>query len=231
MATTGICEHCGVGVQFVSHEPDSRFMLPQAITNKIAESSSTAQLDALGFSLTTMHCPLCSKPIIYLAEKKPNPSRPGYHFDSSLIYPKRRLREAPPEVENKEIRRDYKEAVGVAEESLRGAAALARRALQGALREKGFTHLSKKLMREIEAAEKDPKMPSTLGEKLHFLREVGNDGAHPNYDLAGEVVDVTPEEFKMLIETLGEFFDVFYVRPVRHAATMEANKARKKKDP
>jgi hypothetical protein len=148
-----------------------------------------------------------------------------------LIHPGRRIREAPAEVEDKEIRKDYSEACATRDTSLRGAAALARRALQVALRAKGFTHSSNRLEKEIEEAAKSPEAPSSLRDKLHFVRKVGNDGAHPNLDHAGEIVDVEPEDFAMLIQTLDEFFDVFYVRPARHAATMAAYAARKKGPP
>jgi Domain of unknown function (DUF4145) len=209
---TGECPHCGKGVGFEVHEDDSVYM-----PDVLPRSSSAGALKKIHYSMRTKHCPLCQKLIIDLW-----PPIGGRR----QIYPKRRIREPPAEVTNKEIRRDYTEADETAETSVRGAAALARRALQGALREQGFTHPSKKLYREIEVAEASPRLTAELVEKLQFLKDVGNDGAHPNYDYAGEIIDVQPNELEMLMETLGEFFDVFYVRPARHKKTMEERRAR-----
>jgi hypothetical protein len=147
------------------------------------------------------------------------------------LYPSDPVRYPPEQVTNPEIRRDYQEAHAVASKSLRGAAALGRRALQHALRDKGFKAPSKKLADEIKEAVKSPDAPSTLREKLTFIREVGNDGAHPNPDHAGEIVDVTEDEFKVLMEALDEFFDVFYVRPEKHKAIMEGRTKRVKGEP
>src|SRR6202140_3388964 len=192
---TGECPHCGVGVQFVVHLLDKGLM-----PHPLSSSHTSGALEQLNkYSLVTKHCPLCRKPIIYLSQPSIGPppdGRPAYY--AIQIYPQRVTREPPVEVENKEIRQDYTEAAATAQTSLRGAAALARRALQGALREKGFTHSSNKLYKEIEIAAASPSMPTELVEKLHFLRDVGNDGAHPNFDDAGETIDVEPGDFALL---------------------------------
>jgi hypothetical protein len=145
------------------------------------------------------------------------------------LLPATEVREPPDEVKNVEIRRDYQEAHAIANLSTRGAAALARRALQHALRDRGFKHAkSRDLYDEIELATESKETPASLKDKLHFIRKVGADGAHPNPDHAGEIIDVTEDELVMLFETLDEFFDVYYVRPARHAAVMKAHEAKKK---
>jgi hypothetical protein len=57
---------------------------------------------------------------------------------------------------------------------------------------------------------------------------VGDDSAHPNYDHAGEVVDMEPDEFVILSEILNEFFDELYVKPAKHKAAIEARKREKR---
>jgi hypothetical protein len=121
------------------------------------------------------------------------------------------------------------EAHAVRNTSRRGAAALGRRALQNALRDRGFK--AKKLYDEIELAEKDPRATPSLVEKLHFIREVGNDGAHPNIDAVGQIIDVTEDELDLLLAALDEFFDLFYVRPAKHTAVMQTRAARLSKPP
>jgi hypothetical protein len=148
------------------------------------------------------------------------------------LMPRHTVREPPAEVTNPELRRDYTEAHAIREMSRRGAAALARRALQSALRDKGFKNDT--LYKEIEAAAESNDAPSSLREKLHFLRDKGNVGAHPIRDHAGEIADVDELELSMLFEVLDELFDVFYVRPARHKAVMDKHKAAaelKKKPP
>jgi len=188
------------------------------------------QLAARGYRLRTYHCPMCNGLCIELVRYVYQKGGDGENEITRLL-PRDVMHEPPPQVTSEEIRRDYREAHACISVSKRGASALARRALQQALRDKGFTHSSKKLVNEIEVASKSPDMPSTLREKLHFIREVGNDAAHPNYDHAGEIVDVTDDELTMLLESLDEFFEVFYVRPARHKAVMDARNARVKGKP
>jgi hypothetical protein len=226
---TGQCPHCGKGVRFVVHRPDG-YTFGKDGSVRATEDAITTALEARGFRLRTYHCPLCQGLSIELIKRtQPHPALGGDPENEILrLFPRDVVREPPAEVKNGQIRQDYREAHNSVAVSKRGAAALARRALQNALREKGFTHPSDRLDKEIEEAGKSPDMPNTLREKLHFVRKVGNDGAHPNYDHAGEIVDVTDGELEMLFETLDEFFDIFYVRQERHKAVMAAREARLK---
>jgi hypothetical protein len=225
----GECPYCRKGVEFILHGPDL-FVADRDGKTRPYVSPQAAALLKRHCRIRTYTCPLCDGLCVDLVKRT-------YVFggdpteEVTSLYPQSVVHEPPPEVTNPEIRRDYREAHDIHRLSVRGAAALARRALQHALREKGFTDPSKKLMKEIEAAESDPKMPSTLVEKLDFLRKVANDAAHPNYDRAGEIVDVTEDEVVMLLETLDEFFDQFYVKLARHKAIMDARHSRLKRDP
>ncbi|WP_242346843.1 DUF4145 domain-containing protein [Anaeromyxobacter terrae] len=120
------------------------------------------------------------------------------------------------------MKRDWDEAVAVSPISTRAAAALARRALQVTLRKKGFS--APKLVKEIDLATASPDTPTSLREKLHVVREIGNDAAHPNEDEAGALVDVSSDDVEFMFETLIEAFDVYFVRPERHRKLLEARK-------
>lgn len=129
----------------------------------------------------------------------------------------------PLEVDQ-EVARDWHEAVAVAPKSIRAAAILARRALQLTLRKKGFG--SRSLKAEIDLATASADTPTTLRDKLHVVRDIGNDAAHPNEDPEGALADVTAADLEFLFETLLEAFDVYFVRPERHRKLLEArNKA------
>jgi len=225
-SVSGDCPHCGKGVRFVMHHAD-RYAVSKDGTVEPAGDAMTQALRERGLRLRTYHCPACDGLVMELVRRVLHAGGDGDE-EITRLFPRDVLRNPPAEVTNEEIRRDYREAHASRTVSRRGAAALARRALQNALREKGFTAPSKKLVDEIDAADASSEMGSTLREKLHFVRKVGNDGAHPNYDHAGEIVDVTEDELVMLLETLDEFFDVFYVRPARHKAVMAARDARLK---
>lgn len=173
-------------------------------------------------------CPSCKKPVVDWVWQG---VAPGEVYPREVrrlgIYPHARTVKLPAEVP-KDIARDYQEAVAVALSSTRASAALARRGLQTALRERGFKAPSKKLNDEIDLALKDPRTSSTLGEKLRFVQHVGNDAAHPNLDYLGDFIEVTPEDLEVIIAALDEFFDTYYVKPAKHAAVMKAREQRKK---
>ena len=229
----GECPYCHRGVKFEIHNPPE-LLVPVGQPRSIARwpnDSMMGQLAERGYRLRTYHCPLCSGLCIELVVKRTYHTGGDPEEEIKRLLPRDVVHEPPPEVTNQEIRRDYGEAHACIPVSKRGAAALARRALQQALRDKGFIHQSKKLFNEIEVASKSPDMPTSLREKLHFIRDVGNDAAHPNSDRAGEIVDVTDDELTMLLESLDEFFDVFYVRPARHKAVMDARNVRVKGKP
>lgn len=234
-APSGECPYCRQKMaSFILH-PDTGRFVPSTGTK---DTSASMYLSTFLLRLRVVECPSCRGPVIDLlrvnnSEEQKNSGQHGFPVapteSATRLYPATPKRYPPAEVKNEEIRRDYMEAHAVAQLSTRGAAALARRALQHALRETGFAHPEKKLWQELKAASLSGKLSTTLIEKLRFLKGVGDDSVHPNYYNAGEVVDVDSDEFEMLSEVLDEFFDELYVKPARHKAVMEARKARNTK--
>ena len=134
------------------------------------------------------------------------------------------------------IREDYAEACAIKDLSPKAAATLARRAVQGIIRD--FWGIKKaRLIDEIKALE---AMVGTNGvtqetvNNIDAVREVGNIGAHMEKDV-DLIIDVEPEEADLLIQLVESLIEETYVernrRQERSAALMQmkAEKAAQKK--
>jgi hypothetical protein len=124
------------------------------------------------------------------------------------------------------IRSDYEEACAIVELSPKAAATLARRALQGMIRD--FHGVSRgTLFAEIEAI-KDLVDPLTW-KAIDSVRSVGNIGAHMEKDI-NVIVDVEPNEALQLISLVELLVKDWYVaRSVRQeqlAALVELAQAK-----
>ena len=106
------------------------------------------------------------------------------------------------------IRADYTEACLVRDLSPKSAATLARRALQGILRD-FFGAKPGRLVDEIDSLS-DQIEPDLLN-AIHGVRRVGNIGAHMESDIS-LIVDVDPSEAQLLIELVETMIEETYVR-------------------
>lgn len=114
------------------------------------------------------------------------------------------------------LRDDYREACLIRDKSPKAAATLARRCLQGMIRD--FCGISKRrLVDEINALRKQvedgsaPKgVESETVEAIDAIRGVGNIGAHMESDIS-LIVDVDPGEAQALIELIEMLFEEWYV--------------------
>lgn len=112
-----------------------------------------------------------------------------------------------PEFIPKPILDDYTEAFLIREISPKASATLARRCLQGAIRD--FWEVKPgRLVDEIEAI-KD-KTDQLTWEAINSVRKVGNIGAHMEKDI-NLIVDVDPEEAKLLINLIELLFQEWYI--------------------
>lgn len=121
-----------------------------------------------------------------------------------------------PEYIPKAIRDDYTEACLIVDLSPKASATLARRCLQGMIRD-FFKVSGKTLWAEIQAL-KD-KIDPTTWKAIDGLRNIGNIGAHmeANIDL---VVDVDPDEASLLIQLIETLIDEWYVHRHERAERM-----------
>jgi hypothetical protein len=113
-----------------------------------------------------------------------------------------------PEFVPAPIREDYEEACLIRDLSPKSAATLARRSLQGILRD-FYKAKPGRLLDEIKALA--DSMDPELLEAIHGVRKVGNIGAHLEADI-NVIVDVDPDEAKLLIELVETMIEETYVR-------------------
>jgi uncharacterized protein DUF4145 len=118
----------------------------------------------------------------------------------------------------KQILQDYGEACRIANLSPKAAATLARRCLQGMIRE--FWKIRKRNLKlEIEALK--GKLDPTLWRAVDAIRSIGNIGAHmeKNVDL---IVDVDPDEAHQLIRLIELLIREWYIRKHERESAVDA---------
>ena len=121
---------------------------------------------------------------------------------------------------------DYTEACKIRDLSPKASATLARRCLQGMIRD--FAGIKKgRLIDEINAlkalVDKDtaPKgVSSESVEAIDAVRTIGNIGAHMEKDI-NLVIDVEPEEAQILIELIETLFDEWYIERAKRKQRFE----------
>ena len=117
-----------------------------------------------------------------------------------------------------QIRQDYEEACLIASPSPKASATLARRCLQGIIRD--FWGISKsRLVDEIAALEQ--KIDSTTWSAIDAVRSIGNIGAHMEKDI-NLIVDVDEGEAQLLINLLEILFEEWYVHRHERDQKMKA---------
>lgn len=165
----------------------------------------------------------------YYAEKKPP-------FYSSRLLPESGARPQPDFIPEP-LREDYKEACLIRDKSPKAAATLARRCLQGMIRD--FCGISRKTLdQEIKALGKSIEEGNALAgvsvesvKAIDHVRSVSNIGAHMEADI-NVIVPVDPGEAQALIELIELLFDEWYVARERRKdqlARIEAIAQEKKK--
>lgn len=105
------------------------------------------------------------------------------------------------------IQEDYYEACRIRDLSPKASATLARRCLQGMIRD--FHGISKATLFE-EIKELEDKVEQDVWESIDAVREVGNIGAHMKKDI-NIIVDVEPKEAQLLIGLIEQLVDEWYV--------------------
>jgi phage FluMu protein Com len=108
-----------------------------------------------------------------------------------------------------QLRKDYEEACLIKELSPKAAATLARRCLQGMIRDFWEIKGKRSLHDEIEAIQ-DKVAPDTW-EAIMAVKKIGNIGAHMEKDV-NLIVDVEPEEAELLIKLIEDLFEDWYIQ-------------------
>lgn len=107
------------------------------------------------------------------------------------------------------LQQDYEEACKIVDLSPKAAATLARRCLQGMIRDFWEIENCKTLYDEIQAI-KDRVDPETW-DAIDAIRGLGNIGAHMERDI-NLIIPVEPDEAKLLIELIEDLFQTWYIQ-------------------
>lgn len=184
---------------------------------------------ALGVKTYVIVCPnpQCREVVIKASLHQDN----GFRYTSFTSEPEKKWNLLPqsssktystliiPEV----ILNDYEEACLIKDLSPKAAATLARRCLQGMIRD--FWEVEEKnLFEEIKAIE--DKIEPEVWEAIDSIRSLGNIGAHMQKDI-NVIVDVEPDEAQLLINLLEMLFDEWYI--ASHERKQRLNKIKELK--
>ena len=214
MAQNWTCPHCG-RPQTATNEDQAR--------GRIAFHMTESAFGRIGISALAACCanPECKKPTVHaevkrmkyvgldLAFTKDEPLFSQRLIPESLAKPQPKYIPAP-------LREDYVEACRIRDLSPKASATLARRCIQGMIRD--FCGISKgSLFAEINELKKivdGDKAPKDISEEsveaIDHVRSIGNIGAHMEKDINLNV-PVEPEDAQVLIDLIESLFDEWYV--------------------
>lgn len=123
------------------------------------------------------------------------------------LLPQSSSRTYPTTIIPEVILNDYEEACLIRDLSPKASATLARRCLQGMIRD--FWKVKEKnLFEEIKAIKE--RIEPEVWEAIDSIRSLGNIGAHMEKDI-NIIVDVEPDEAQLLISLLEMLFDEWYI--------------------
>ncbi|MGQ7947178.1 DUF4145 domain-containing protein [Flavobacterium sp. WC2509] len=163
--------------------------------------------------------PNCKKFIIDLAKGEPRKDFQNQivgvqNFEMRFsVNPLTSSRPPVPDVVDKILADDYKEACLILTFSPKASAALSRRCLQNILREKAKVKKGD-LANEIQEVINSGHLPTHLVESIDAIRNIGNFAAHPNKSKStGEIVEVEFGEAEWLLDVIESLFDFYFVQP------------------
>jgi len=146
-------------------------------------------------------CPHCTKTSVQI-----DGSSGDFENIHIPVYPNS-LAKQFPEYIPKSIRADYKEAYSIVHLSPKASATLARRCLQGMIRD---FHGIKKSRLIDEVNELQSIVPTTQWKAIDGVRSIGNIGAHMEKDI-NMIVDVDPGESEKLLKLIELLIDKWYI--------------------
>lgn len=163
----------------------------------------------------------CNRATYKVMIGKDNGSGHSWNVDKEAVYfegqlfPSGRFKPQPDYIPVP-IVEDYVEACQIVELSPKAAATLARRCIQGMIRD--FCGISKatlfqeigELRNQINAGTADRAVSPESIEALDHVRKIGNIGAHMEADI-NLIVPVDPDEAKALIDLIELLFEEWYV--------------------
>jgi hypothetical protein len=155
-------------------------------------------------------CPACSGLLTIATVLKPRDDSRAL----LLLWPRDVRPDRSPQDLDAGIKKAYDESRQVLSLSPQAAAALSRRCLQHAIREK-LGIKKKTLFEEIAEAILRDELSRNTRESLDHIRQIGNWAAHPSLDQAETIIDVTTEEASYTIDVVELLFHDLYVQPAK----------------
>lgn len=195
----------------------------------IAIKESTEGKVGLFFKAITCPNQDCKK--LWLCVKLYKADRWGEKLPSKLLYEWQLLPESEakvlPDYIPIPIRENYYEACRIQNLSPKASATLARRCLQGMIRD--FYGIKKETLKD-EIDELEDKIDGDTWASIGAVRSVGNIGAHMEKDI-NIIIDVEPKEAKLLIGLIEQLVDDWYTtREDRRKRTEELKKLATEKE-
>lgn len=151
--------------------------------------------------LNTFKCSECHR--VFFSAEGVGEHIEGMHFS---IYPRSNCKQFPEYVPAP-IRQDYQEACDILHLSPKASATLARRCLQGMIRD--FWGISKgRLIDEVNALQE--VVPPHQWKAIDAVRKIGNIGAHMEKDV-NFIIDISAEDAETLLKLIERLITRWYV--------------------
>lgn len=173
-----------------------------------------------------MVCPACGKDIVHVRGYIPGQGIENGVLLNGVVFPKG-INRSPLSAEvPEEFADDYRQAALILNDSPMASAAVSRRLLQHLLVKLGKA-TKKDLAHQID--ELLPTFPGDIRPLVDAIRNLGNIAAHPmTSQSTGEIVAVEPHEAELLIDTVEQLFDFYFVRPAEMQKKIDAINAKLK---
>lgn len=197
------CPYCNEIYPFVLSSQNGNNTLNKIFFNIHLFQNNEQYFCSEHYQLFLSRCPSCKEETIWIEEYKDgcyNEPR-IYQVKPKAVY------NSYPDYVPKVIRNDYEEACSILHISPKASATLARRCLQGMIRD--FWGISKnRLVDEID--ELEGKIPAAQWKAINALRSLGNIGAHMEKDV-NCIIDIDEGEAEKLIKLVELLIKQWYI--------------------
>jgi len=173
--------------------------------------------------LTWARCPneKCHEILVIVARELLSYGNVIYENKWFALPKKKAIQPIDSVVLNLQLGKDFQEASAILDDSPRMSAVLSRRILADLLKQYAALN-DYGLAARIDKFIADKQHPSRLRENLHYLREMGDFGAHTMEDDQGRIVNVERDEAEWTLKVVMDLFDYFIVAPERDKALRDA---------
>ncbi len=193
----------------------------------------TTKLGVVGLAVLSARClsSSCNSLTLMVVLKKGQYNSSGIFFSSSekietwVLLPESSYKQQPDHIPEP-LRQDYSEACLIRDKSPKASATLARRCIQGMIRD--FCGISKptldaeikELRKQFDAGTAHRNISDESIVAIDKVRRIGNIGAHMEKDI-NVIVDVDPDEAQLLIELIEMLFSEWYIAREKRRLRLE----------